>query len=100
MTENLLYDTVKAYPPRLRPFKRGSNEEGSSSLKRNGEPSQLAPKIPSLRVRSMGQAIGFAVILIILGIFLPDVLHALEDLFLTLLAKATMFVDTLQVPTN
>ena len=48
----------------------------------------------------MGQAIGFAVILIILGIFLPDVLHALEDLFLTLLAKATMFVDTLQVPTN
>ncbi|MEK7542538.1 MAG: hypothetical protein AAB524_02455 [Patescibacteria group bacterium] len=48
----------------------------------------------------MGAAIGFAVILIVLGIFLPDVLNALEELFLTLLSKATFFVDTLNVPAN
>lgn len=48
----------------------------------------------------MGAAIGFAVILIVLGIFLPDVLNALKEFFLTLLQKATNFVDTLNVPTN
>ncbi|MBI2098558.1 MAG: hypothetical protein HYT49_02770 [Candidatus Wildermuthbacteria bacterium] len=48
----------------------------------------------------MGAAIGFAVILIVLGIFLPSVLNALENLFLTLLAKATTFIDTLEVPIN
>ena len=42
--------------------------------------------------------IGFAILLIVLGIFLPDVLSALEDFFLTLLQKATFFIDTLSVP--
>ena len=46
----------------------------------------------------MGQAIGFALLLIVIGIFLPDVLHALEEFLLTLLDKATSFIDTLNVP--
>ena len=46
----------------------------------------------------MGQAIGFAVIIIVVGIFLPDVLSALEEFFLTLLGKAVFFIDTLEVP--
>jgi len=46
----------------------------------------------------MGQAIGFAVIIIVVGIFLPDVLHALEEFLLTLLSKATFFVGALNVP--
>ena len=45
----------------------------------------------------MGAAIGFVAIIIVFGIFLPDVLNALEDLFLTLLSKARFFVDTLDV---
>jgi len=44
------------------------------------------------------QIIGFAILLIVVGIFLPDVLHALEEFFLTLLSKATLFIDTLHVP--
>ena len=42
--------------------------------------------------------IGFAILLVVLGIFLPDVLSALEEFFLTLLSKATFFIDTLNVP--
>jgi len=48
----------------------------------------------------MGAAIGLAVLIIVFGIFLPSVLEALEEFFLTLLQKATFFVDTLNVPTN
>ena len=46
----------------------------------------------------MGQAIGLEVLIIVFGQFLPDVLHALEELLLTLLSKANLFVDTLSVP--
>ncbi|KKW04157.1 MAG: hypothetical protein A2564_01165 [Candidatus Wildermuthbacteria bacterium RIFOXYD1_FULL_50_12] len=49
---------------------------------------------------SMGAAIGLAFILIVVGIFLPNVLDAMEEFLLTLLAKATSFLDALQVPTN
>jgi len=48
----------------------------------------------------MGAAIGLAFILIVVGIFLPNVLDAMEEFLLTLLAKATSFLDALQVPTN
>ena len=48
----------------------------------------------------MAAAIGFAILIIVAGVFLPDVLHALEELLLTLLSKATFFVSTLNVPTN
>jgi len=43
----------------------------------------------------MGAAIGFAVLLIVLGVFLPDVLNALTELFLILIEKATAFVSVL-----
>lgn len=46
----------------------------------------------------MGAAIGLAVLIIVFGVFLPTVLDALEDLFLTLLQKATLFLETLDVP--
>jgi hypothetical protein len=45
--------------------------------------------------KDMGAAIGFAIILIVFGIFLPDVLSALAELFLILVEKATIFVSTL-----
>ena len=45
--------------------------------------------------KDMGAAIGFAVLLIVFGIFLPDVLSALTELFLVLIEKATAFVTTL-----
>ena len=48
----------------------------------------------------MGAAIGLAIFLVVVGMFLPNVLNATEEFLLTLLAKATMFLDTLQVPTN
>jgi len=43
----------------------------------------------------MGAAIGFALILIVLGVFLPDILTALNQLFLILIEKATAFVSML-----
>jgi len=43
----------------------------------------------------MGAAIGFAAILIVLGVFLPDVLNGLKELFLILIEKATAFVSNL-----
>jgi len=43
----------------------------------------------------MGAAIGFAVLLIVFGIFLPDVLNALTELFLILIEKAAAFVSVL-----
>jgi len=46
----------------------------------------------------MGQAIGLGVLIVVTGIFLPDVLSALEEFFLTLLSKATFFVGALNVP--
>ena len=46
----------------------------------------------------MAAAIGFAILIIVAGVFLPDVLHALEELLLTLLNKAQLFANTLSVP--
>jgi len=46
----------------------------------------------------MGAAIGLAATIVVLGIFLPNVLSALEEFLLTLLAKATLFLATLNVP--
>ena len=47
----------------------------------------------------MGAAIGFALLIIVLGIFLPDVLYALQVFLLTIIEKATIFVETLNIPT-
>lgn len=46
----------------------------------------------------MGAAIGFAAVIIVLGIFLPTVLSALEEFLLTIISKATLFLATLNVP--
>ena len=43
----------------------------------------------------MGAAIGFAIVLVVLGVFLPDVLNALKELFLTLIDKAIIYTNTL-----
>lgn len=42
----------------------------------------------------MGQAIGFAAIIIVFALFLPSVLDALEELLLAFLLKATLVVDS------
>lgn len=41
------------------------------------------------------RAIGLAAVIIVLGIFLPRVLGAMEGFLLTVLAKATTFVGNL-----
>lgn len=43
---------------------------------------------------SLGSAIGFVALIIIFGIFMPDVLHALSVFLLTLFSKATAFLQT------
>ena len=43
----------------------------------------------------MSAAIGFAVIIIAFGIFMPDVLHALSTFLLVLFGRATAFVNAL-----
>lgn len=40
-------------------------------------------------------AIGFAIVLIVLGVFLPDVLNGLKELFLMLINMAIAFINTL-----
>jgi hypothetical protein len=45
--------------------------------------------------KAMGQAIGLAIILVVIGIFMPDVLHALSTFLLALFSKATAFVNNL-----
>lgn len=46
----------------------------------------------------MMKALGFAVTLIVLAILLPSVFHALENLLLLLLDRATAFVQALPMP--
>ena len=46
----------------------------------------------------MGQAIGFAATIVVLGVFLPNVLGAFEELLLTLLIKITYFIEILNIP--
>ncbi len=43
----------------------------------------------------MRTALGFAVVVIVLGIFMPDVLHTLSAFLLALLNKAVAFINTL-----
>ncbi|MEY4731331.1 MAG: hypothetical protein RL681_277 [Candidatus Parcubacteria bacterium] len=57
-----------------------------------GRPS--APK--TLLQQSMGAAIGLAAIIIVLGIFMPSVLHGLETFLLTFFDRATAVMDTIQ----
>jgi hypothetical protein len=45
---------------------------------------------------TMGGAIGFAAVIVVLGIFLPRVLHALEAFLLLLFEKATLFLQHLR----
>lgn len=52
-------------------------------------------KLTPPRTRAMGRAIGFAAILVVLGIFMPEVLHALSAFLLAALSKATAFIQTL-----
>jgi hypothetical protein len=44
----------------------------------------------------MGAAIGLAAIIIVLGIFMPSVLHGLETFLLTFFDRATAVMDTIQ----
>ena len=44
---------------------------------------------------SISAAIGFAALVIIFGIFMPDVLRALSVFLLTLFQKATAFVQSM-----
>lgn len=46
----------------------------------------------------MGQALGFAAMIVVIAMFLPRVLSALEVLLLTFLEKATTILQTIQVP--
>lgn len=43
----------------------------------------------------MGVGIGFAIILIVLGVFLPEILSALTELILIIIEKAIMHVNAL-----
>ncbi|TSC82590.1 MAG: hypothetical protein G01um101420_257 [Parcubacteria group bacterium Gr01-1014_20] len=45
----------------------------------------------------MGSAIGFAAVVVVLGVFMPDVLHALQTFLLAFLEKATLIFQTLTV---
>jgi hypothetical protein len=45
--------------------------------------------------KGMGAAIGLAALLVVLGVFLPDVLNALKELLLILIEKATVFASML-----
>jgi hypothetical protein len=49
--------------------------------------------------RYMGRAIGFAALIIVLGVLLPSVLNALEEFLLTFLLKATAVVDSVDLST-
>ncbi len=55
-------------------------------------------KLSSPAPRAMSGAIGFVLIVIALGIFMPDVLHALSTLLLTLFQRATSFVQAVPMP--
>jgi hypothetical protein len=44
----------------------------------------------------MGKAIGFAVLIVVLAVFLPDVLHALQEFLLTFFARATALLNAVQ----
>jgi hypothetical protein len=46
----------------------------------------------------MSQAIGLAMIIVVIAIFLPSVLHALENFLLLLLVRATSFVQAIPIP--
>lgn len=43
----------------------------------------------------MAAAIAFAITLVVLGIFMPDVLRALETFLLTFFGKATAFLQAM-----
>ncbi|MEK9173084.1 MAG: hypothetical protein AAB594_00740 [Patescibacteria group bacterium] len=45
----------------------------------------------------MGSAIGFAAVVVVLGVFMPEVLHALQAFLLAFLLKATLLFQTLTV---
>ena len=59
-----------------------------------GRPS--APKA-LLQQKNMGAAIGLAAIIIVLGIFMPSVLHGLETFLLTFFDRATAVLGTIDV---
>jgi len=46
----------------------------------------------------MGQAIGFAVVIIVLAIVVPEVIEAASDFMLVVLSKAAQLVAALQPP--
>jgi len=43
----------------------------------------------------MGAAIGFMLILLVMGVFLPDILNALSELALIIIEKAIVYVNML-----
>ena len=46
----------------------------------------------------MTTAIGFAIIIIAFGVFMPDVLRALSTFLLVLFQRATTFVQSMPMP--
>jgi len=46
----------------------------------------------------MGSAFGFMLVVIALGIFMPDVLRALSVFLLALFQKATVFLEEMPLP--
>lgn len=47
----------------------------------------------------MGSAVGLAAMIIVMSVFLPDVLHAIEEFLLVLFGRATAVLNTIQ-PTS
>ncbi len=43
----------------------------------------------------MGAAIGLAALIVVLGVFLPDVLRALEEFLLTFFGRATALLNAM-----
>jgi len=46
----------------------------------------------------MSGAIGLCLLIVVLGVFLPDVLRALETFLLTFLEKGTAMISAIQPP--
>jgi len=59
---------------------------------------ELASNNHLLQQSDMFQAIGLAAVIVVLGIFMPDVLDALQNFLLTLLQRATLVLDSIQTP--
>ena len=60
--------------------------------------SRVVKSSPLSAPKAMGAAIGFAAIVVVVGVFMPDVLHAMQAFLLAFFAKATILLQNLQIP--